>query len=426
LSGVRILVVEDRASLRGMLRKALEKAGHRVEEAGDGAAGVERLAQQTFDLVLTDLKLPGASGLEVLRASRRSQPATPVVVMTAYGTVGTAVDAMKAGAVDFLEKPVELDDLYRVVSAAVGAAERASPYRLPDGTSIVGSHPRLLAALRLVERVAPTDSTVLITGQSGTGKELVARAIHAESRRSGGPFVAVNCAAIPDTLLENELFGHEKGAYTGAGRREAGRFEQARGGTLLLDEIGELALGVQSKVLRVLEERTFERVGGSRSITADVRLVAATNRELDEMVAEGSFRSDLYYRLNVFPIPLPTLAERRSDIAELARHLVERAAARSGRGAVRVEPAALERLAEADWPGNVRQLANVLERAVILCDGPRLTEADVVAALDPLAGDPEEGRLRAALEASGGDKKRAAAALGISYRTLLRRLERFD
>jgi DNA-binding NtrC family response regulator len=426
LSGVRILVVEDRASLRGMLRKALEKAGHRVEEAGDGAAGVERLAQQTFDLVLTDLKLPGASGLEVLRASRRSQPATPVVVMTAYGTVGTAVDAMKAGAVDFLEKPVELDDLYRVVSAAVGAAERASPYRLPDGTSIVGSHPRLLAALRLVERVAPTDSTVLITGQSGTGKELVARAIHAESRRSGGPFVAVNCAAIPDTLLENELFGHEKGAYTGAGRREAGRFEQARGGTLLLDEIGELALGVQSKVLRVLEERTFERVGGSRSITADVRLVAATNRELDEMVAEGSFRSDLYYRLNVFPIPLPTLAERRSDIAELARHLVERAAARSGRGAVRVEPAALERLAEADWPGNVRQLANVLERAVILCDGPRLTEADVVAALDPLAGDPEEDRLRAALEASGGDKKRAAAALGISYRTLLRRLERFD
>ncbi len=426
MSGAHILLVEDRDSLRRMLARALESNGHEVTEAVDGLDGIARLERQAFDLVVTDLKLPGAGGLEVLRAARERRPPTPVVVMTAYGTVGTAVDAMKSGAVDFLEKPVEIEDLFEVVGSVVGPPSDAAGYRFPDGAEIVGSHPRLRAALRLAGRVAPTDSTVLITGESGTGKELFARVIHAESGRAGGPFVAVNCAAIPETLLENELFGHEKGAFTGASRREMGRFEKASGGTLLLDEIGELALGVQSKVLRALEERTFERIGGSRSIQADVRLVASTNRNLEEMVAAGDFRADLYYRLNIFPIPLPSLEERRSDIPALARYLAVRAARRSGVEVPRLEPAALDCLSDSSWPGNIRQLANVLERAVILAEGPAVSEADILAVLDPLAGDAEENRILAALEAADGDKKRAARELGISYRTLLRRLDRFD
>ncbi len=421
-----ILLVEDRDSLRRMLSRALGGAGYSVVEAADGREGVDRLEPGAFDLVVTDLKLPGASGLAVLGAARALRPAVPVVVMTAYGTVATAVDAMKSGAIDFLEKPVEIDDLFEVVSSAIEEPPDEESYPLPDDRCIVGSHPRLRAALRLARRVAPTDSTVLLTGESGTGKELFARVVHAESPRSSGPFVAVNCAAIPESLLENELFGHEKGAFTGASRLERGRFEQAEGGTLLLDEIGELAIGVQSKVLRVLEERIFERVGGGRPIQADVRLVAATNRNLERMVEERAFRADLYYRLNVFPIPLPALAERRSDIPSLARYLAGRAALKAGVEAPSIEPAALERLAREPWPGNIRQLANVLERAVILCEGPVLRASDIEAVLDPLSGDREEARVRAAVEAARGDKKAAARELGISYRTLLRRLERYD
>ena len=426
MSSPRILVVEDRDSLRRMVRRALESEGYRVEEAIDGASGIERLEAETYDVVLTDLKLPGASGLEVLAAARRLRPRLPVVVMTAYGTVGTAVEAMKSGAMDFLEKPVEIDELYRVVAAAAGHRPAEAALVLPGGAEIVGSHPRLRAALRLAEKVAPTESTVLVTGESGTGKELVARAVHAGSKRASGPFVAVNCAAIPESLLENELFGHEKGAYTGAGRREAGRFEQAEGGTLLLDEIGELGLGVQSKVLRVLEERTFERIGGSRTLKADVRLVGTTNRDLEQMVSVGDFRSDLYYRLNVFPIHLPSLADRSSDIPDLARYLTRRAAARNGLEIPEFDEAALWKLAEAEWPGNVRQLANVVERAVILCEGPRISEADVMSLLDLPRTDTEELRIRAALERAGGDKRQAAAELGVSYRTLQRRIKKYD
>lgn len=426
MTAARILLVEDRDSLRRMLCRALEKEGYTVDTAVDGPAGIEKLDGEPYDLVLTDLKLPGASGLEVLAAARRLRPRLPVVVMTAYGTVATAVEAMKSGAIDFLEKPVEIEDLYSIVAAAVGRRTVEAALTLPDGLEIVGGHPRLRAALRLAERVAPTESTVLITGESGTGKELFARAVHAQSRRSGGPFVAVNCAAIPESLLENELFGHEKGAYTGAGSREAGRFEQAQGGTLLLDEIGELGLGVQSKVLRVLEERTFERIGGSRTLKADVRLVGTTNRDLERMVAEGDFRADLYYRLNVFPIHLPSLADRSSDTPALARHLLERAAARNGLEAPELDDGALRRLTECAWPGNVRQLANVVERAVILCDGPRIGEADVVSLLEPAEPVDEEQRIRVALERSGGDKKRAARDLGVSYRTLQRRVKKYE
>lgn len=426
MSKARILLVEDRESLRRMLRRALESAGYEVEEAVDGREGIERLEAKAFDLALTDLKLPHASGLEVLGVARKIRPAMPVVVMTAYGTVGTAVEAMKSGAMDFLEKPVEIDDLYRVVAAAVGDRDEEPAFVLPDGREIVGSHPRLRAALRLTERVAPVESTVLITGQSGTGKELLARAVHALSNRSEGPFVALNCAAIPETLLENELFGHEKGAYTGASRREAGRFEQAEGGTLQLDEIGELGLGVQSKVLRVLEERTFERVGGSRTIRANVRLVGTTNRDLEEMVASGTFRSDLFYRLNVFPIHLPSLAERSSDIPVLAEFLMRRAAERSGRPPPRLTEDALSLLQERSWPGNVRQLANVLERASILAETSVISAAELGALLDPLEADEEERELRRALTDTQGDPRLAAERLGISYRTLRRRIRKYD
>jgi len=426
MSHGRILVVEDRPSLRRLLVRALEQEGYEVVSAEDGAAGIRQVQEMPFDLVLTDLKLPRASGLEVLRAASAAQANTPVVVLTAYGTVETAVEAMKAGAVDFLEKPVEIDDLSTLAASLVKHEAEGSAFAPEGGPTIVGSHPRIRAALRLLERVAPTESTVLLTGESGTGKELFARALHALSPRRAGPFVAVNCAAIPETLLENELFGHEKGAFTGAHRRQSGRFEKAGGGTLLLDEIGDLGPAIQSKILRVLEERTFERVGGSDPLKADARVVASTNRKLEEMVEAGAFRSDLFFRLNVFPISLPPLRERASDIPHLAAYLLERIAARQGRDSAGLEPEARELLAGQAWPGNVRELANLLERALVLTDGPRLGAADLRPLLAGRMGEDERDRIRWALREAEGDKKVAAELLGIGYRTLLRRIREYD
>ena len=382
-SAARILVVEDRDSLRRLLERALAGEGYAVTAAASGGEGVRAVREAPIDLVLTDLKLPDLSGLEVLAASRAAQPRAPVVVLTAYGTVAAAVEAMKLGA-----------------------------------------HPRLRAALRLLERVAPTESTVLLTGESGTGKELFARALHGLSPRRAGPFVALNCAAIPETLLENELFGHERGAFTGADRRQPGRFELAQGGTLLLDEIGELPLAVQSKVLRALEERTFERVGGGRTLRADVRLVAATNRDLKAMVDTGQFRSDLYFRLEVFPIELPPLRERPSDVPLLARHLLAEIARRHRREPPALDEEAAELLSAQPWPGNVRELANLLERAVILCDGPVVRGADLKPLLEPPGGERE--RLRQALVEAGGDKRRAADLAGLSYRAFLQKVRAHD
>ena len=433
----RLLVVEDRESLRRMLERALAGEGYRVDAVADEAAAKNALAAARYDVVLTDLMLPGGSGLAVVETCRALDPPVPAVVMTAYGTVATAVQAMKLGAADFLEKPVELDDLFAIVAGLAGERDAApvppapsdvEPHAFvaaPGCPPIVGSHRRLQSALRLLRRVAPTDSTVLLLGESGTGKELFARALHALSPRRHGPFVAINCAAIPESLLENELFGHERGAFTGAHRREPGRFERAKGGTLLLDEIGELPLQVQGKVLRVLEERTYERVGSSEPQRADVRLVAATNRDVEAMVEAGELRSDLYFRLSVFPLELPPLRERSSDVVPLARHLLARVAERHGLEAPELTPAAGELLATQPWPGNVRQLANVLERAAILRPGGRLGTADVEEALSG-AEQGDRRQLEEALEKTDGDKRRAADELGISYRTLLRRVRQYD
>ena len=439
MSAARLLVVEDRDSLRRMLERALGGEGYRVDTAADGGAAVASLEAARYDLVLTDLKLPGGSGLEVVRACRAAAPPVPVVVMTAYGTVGAAVEAMKLGAADFLEKPVELDDLFALVGGLLGEAAGAAAGALAESAQgavtefvagpgcppIVGSHRRLLAALRLLRRVAPTETTVLLLGGSGTGKELFARALHALSARQAGPFVAINCAAIPESLIENELFGHERGAFTGAHRREPGRFERARGGTLLLDEIGELPLPVQGKILRVLEERTYERVGSSEPQRADVRLVAATNRDLEAMVAAGEFRSDLYFRLSVFPLELPPLRDRPSDVPQLARHLVARLAERHGLAPPELSAAAGELLAAQSWPGNVRQLGNLLERAAILHPGGRLGVAELKQAMVG-AEQGERQEIEEALESAGGDKRRAAALLGMSYRTMLRKVRQHD
>ncbi len=421
----RILLVEDRESLRRMIALALEGQGHQVTAAADGEAGIAALEAAEFDLLLSDLKLPGCSGLDVLAAARRLRPGLPVVVMTAYGTVAAAVEAMKLGAADFLEKPVDLDELDRLVGALAGGKPPSDVFTTPAGTQIVGRHPRIRAVLRLLERVAPTESTVLLTGASGTGKELFARAVHELSPRAAGPFVAVNCAAIPRELLENELFGHERGAFTGAHRREKGRFELAHGGTLFLDEIGDLDPAVQSKVLRVLEERTFERVGGGATLRAEVRLVAATNQDLATRSEAGLFRRDLFFRLEVFPVELPALSERASDIPLLADHLLGRIAARLGRPAPRLEARAAALLAAQPWPGNVRQLANLLERGVVVIDRPRWTAADLATLLAPQPGSEAE-TVRDALRRSAGDKRQAAALLGVSLRTLQRRVRELD
>ena len=422
----RILIVEDRASLRRLMRRALEQEGYDVTAAESAAEGRRQAAVRRFDLVLTDLKLGDGSGLEVLADCRRHQPEAPVVVLTAFGTVQTAVEAMKLGAADFLEKPLEIDELYELARCHLGGKGAADRFEVPGAPPIVGRHPRLGAALRLLKKVATTGSTVLLTGESGTGKELFARAVHALSPRARGPFVAVNCAAIPESLLENELFGHEQGAFTGASRRQKGRFELAAGGTIFLDEVGELEIGVQGKVLRVLEEHVFERVGGGRPVRSDARIVAATNRELRSMVDDGDFRLDLFYRLDVFPIALPPLRQRSSDVPLLARHLAGEIARRLELPAPEIAPDALELLAAQDWPGNVRQLANVLERAIILAEDRRLTAADLSSLLAAAPVPSERQRLRQALRRAEGDKRRAAEMLGVSYRTLQRKVRELD
>ena len=445
-----ILLVEDRESLRAMLAETLERQGHSVEAVAAGDEAVRRLqAGRRYALVLTDLKLPGADGLEVLAAASAADPGLPVVVLTGFGTVETAVAAMKAGAADFLSKPVDPDLLQLLVArhvaarrGAVAHALLAAEAGLSGMPAIVGSSPALAEALERIRRAAETDVTVVLTGESGTGKELFARALHALSARSAGPFVPVNVAAIPEGLVENELFGHERGAYTGAVERRAGRFELADGGTLFLDEISELPAPSQAKFLRVVEERQFLRVGGTAPISVDVRIVVATNRDLTALVKSGAFREDLFYRLEVFPVRLPPLRARKEDLPALARTFAGNTARQMRKKAPEFAPAALARLAEHDWPGNIRELKNVVERAVILSRGDAIRPADVVLGLPGETASPhpsldgalddvierwkragETARIRRALEEAAGDRARAAEDLGIPTRRLAQRMK---
>ena len=363
-----------------MLCRALESDGHRAVEARDEPEAVEQLRTAQPGVVLTDLRLPRGDGFGVLRAAKAHDPELPVIVMTAYGSIQDAVAAMKQGALDFLAKPVDPDHLLLLVRRAADQRRLIIEYRflkeefasrrgLPE---IVGSAPALRQALQAVQRAAASDTTVLLEGESGTGKELFARAVHALSPRRDAPFVAINCAAIPEGLLETELFGHEKGAFTGAAGRKLGKFEVADRGTIFLDEIGDLSLPLQAKVLRALEERTFERVGGTATIRVDVRVVAATNRHLRSAVADKRFREDLYFRLSIFPVTVPPLRERAEDIPLLARHFVERFCREMGKPVMAFAESAGDALRTYPWPGNVRELQNCIERAVILSDGDRI------------------------------------------------------
>ncbi|HEU4889794.1 MAG TPA: sigma-54 dependent transcriptional regulator [Thermoanaerobaculia bacterium] len=402
----RLLIVEDKESLAHMLREAVLADGLEAEVASSGSIAMRWLAEgRRYVAVLTDLRLPGADGIAVLRQAKESDPDCPVIVMTAFGTIENAVEAMKLGAYDFIQKPIDLDHLSILLRRCrehrelrhenlLLKEEFQKQYRLP---AIVGDSPRIVEVSHAIQRVAPTDSTVLLQGESGTGKELFARAIHQLSPRRDRPFVALNCAAIPSTLIENELFGHEKGSFTGATARQLGKFELADTGTIFLDEIGELDIAVQSKVLRVLQERRFERIGGNVSIDADVRIICATNRQLEEAVKRGTFRDDLYFRVNVFPVTIPPLRARREDIDALIDFFLLRFARELGRPGLRITDEARARLRAYDWPGNIRELQNAIERAAILCDRNTIDVRDVALPSTTAAADA----LREAVDLTG-------------------------
>jgi two-component system response regulator HydG len=444
-----LLVADDDPGLRESLNRTLTRAGYSVVLASDGRAALEQLQSGPVDLVLTDLRMPGLTGLEVLRAVKTLVPDVDVILLTAFGTVEEAVTAMKDGAYDFITKPFRGEQLLKLVSKALerrGLIEqnKALQKQLEDlrgKGQIIGASPAFRRMMTLIDQVADSSATVLVQGESGAGKELVASAIHERSRRRGGPFVAVNCAALPETLLESELFGYEKGAFTGAVGRKEGRFELADGGTLFLDEIADLSAVTQPKILRVLQEGEFERLGGTRTQRVDVRIVAATNQDLAQMVKEKRFREDLYYRLNVITITVPPLRDRREDIRLLAQHFLRVYAAKNNRKLEMFTDEALRRLEGYSWPGNVRELENVVERGVVLARGTAVDVTDLpedVAGATPLPegvftvriGTPlaevEQRLLEATLRVTGGNRTRAAKLLGIDPKTVYRKLERQD
>ena len=444
-----LLVADDDPGLRESLERTLTREGYTVALASDGRAALERLQSGGVDLVVTDLKMPGLTGLELLRAAKAIAPDVDVILLTAFGTVEEAVKAMKDGAYDFLTKPFRREQLLKLIDKALERRDlisknRALQQRLDDllrQGAIVGTSPAFRRMMTLVEQVADSSATVLIQGESGAGKESVVRAIHERSPRRSGPFVAVNCAALPETLLESELFGYEKGAFTGAAGRKEGRFELAGGGTLFLDEVADLSTVTQPKILRVLQEGEFERLGGTRTIRVDVRIVAATNQDLAQMVKEKRFREDLYYRLNVITITVPPLRERREDISVLAQHFLRVYAAKNNRRLEGLTDDAVRRLEAYAWPGNVRELENVIERGVVLARGARVDVTDLppeIAGATPLPegvltiriGTPlaeiEARLLDATLRATKGNKTLTAKLLGIDPRTVSRKLERQD
>jgi DNA-binding NtrC family response regulator len=381
----RILVADDHDSLRRGIARALTDSGHEVDEAPNGTAAIERLHEGPFDVVLSDLKMGGSDGMDVLRTAKTLHPTTAVILMTAFGSIHTAVEAMKFGAFDFVQKPFEIEEMEVKIEKAIEHRRlrhqidylRHTQQDIYEFDRIVGASGALQQVLDIVRKVAKSNTTVLIRGETGTGKELIAGAIHHNSLRSARNFVKVNCAALQENLLESELFGHEKGAFTGADKQRIGRFEQADGGTLFLDEIGDMSANTQAKILRVLQEHEFERLGGTRTLRVDVRVITATNRNLATMVAAGEFREDLFYRLNVVSIDMPPLRERKEDIPALATFFIRRFAGEIKKRLDGLQPEALKLLMRYNWPGNIRELENAIERAVLLTEGPNITAVDL-------------------------------------------------
>jgi two-component system, NtrC family, response regulator AtoC len=444
----RVLIADDEKNMRWVLRQSLEADDYEVVEAADGKEALASIDEQLPDVMVLDHKMPAPDGMEVLRRTRAKGYQFPVIMLTAHGNVETAVEAMKAGATEYLTKPFDLEELKLRIQHAREVGEMAAEVarlreeldRDYDVDGIVAADTRMLEVLDTVRTVAPTTATVMINGESGTGKELAARAIHRLSPRANKAFVSVSAGALPETLLESELFGYEKGAFTGAIAAKPGRLEMANGGTLFLDEVGDLTHAVQVKLLRVLQERTFERLGGTRTIEVDIRVVSATNRDLQQLIAEGDFREDLYYRLNVVPITLPPLRQRPSDIPRLVAHFMEKYNA----GTKTIAPEALHLLSDYSWPGNIRELENTIERIVILSKGEEIGVADLPAevrsgarAVEPGSAAaftlPEDGvnleeveldLVRQALDRSGGNTAKAAKLLGMTTKTLEPRMQR--
>ncbi len=446
-----LLVVDDDPGHLEMLRATLSGWGHRVETAEDGEEAVDKVKRHPFDLVLTDVRMAQMGGIEALKAIKEYNPSIPVLIMTAYSSVDSAVDALKSGAYDYLTKPLDFDVLELTVERALDHTRlrrenEALRRRVPpdfDLAEIIGRSTAMQQLIETTATVAPSEATVLITGESGTGKELIARAIHANSDRKAGSLVTVNCAALTETLLESELFGHEKGAFTGADKRREGRFMQADKGSIFLDEIGEISPALQAKLLRVLQEREVQRVGSDAALHVDVRVIAATNKNLHQEVEKGNFREDLFYRLNVITLEVPPLRERTDDIPVLAGHFMERFAAKNRKQIRGFTPRAMDLLVRHDWPGNVRELENAVERAVILAPGEFVTEEDLPLHLlqqeserAPAAGfqglggqsleEVEKQAVRATLEAAGGNKSEAARRLGITRATLHSKIKKYD
>jgi DNA-binding NtrC family response regulator len=445
-----VLLVEDEKSAQDFLRKILETEGFRVVAAGNGREALARLDETVIDVIVTDLMMPVMTGMDLIEQLRGLADPPPVIVVTAHGSKETGRELVnRLGAYDYLSKPISSDDLVLKIERAVEMRAMREAARVLSGQlqgrvrldSIVGESPAMQAIFKLVLKIARSSVTVLLRGESGTGKELIARAIHRHSQRSANPFFAINCAAIPETLLESELFGYERGAFTGADRRKIGLFEAATGSTLFLDEIGDLSPGLQGKILRALQEKEIRRIGGNASVPVDVRVVAATNRDLEAMMREGRFREDLYYRINVLPIVLPPLRTRPEDVVPLTRLFLERAAAEHGKAIEGISADALARLTAYSWPGNVRELSAILERAVLLADGPQIEPDDLPEEIRAGPGlgslrieippggidieDVERALLLQAMEKSDWVIARAARLLHTSYRTMQYRLEKF-
>jgi two-component system response regulator HydG len=442
----RILIVDDQDMMRDSLASTLAREGHEVIAAGDGTAAVARLSSARFDLLITDLKMPKMTGLELLAEAKKVRPEMPVVLMTAFATISTAVEAMKLGAYDYIQKPFDGDEIKLLVDRTLEHSRLKlenqafrSMTEIGSPRPLIGAGPAMEQVRQKIEMVSKSNATILIRGESGTGKEVVARAIHTTSARRERPMLAVNCAALSENLLESELFGHEKGAFTGADRMRRGRFELADGGTILLDEISEIAPALQAKLLRVLQENCFERVGSSLTQQVDVRVIATTNRNLERCVEEGDFRRDLFYRLNVVPIEIPPLRNRMEDLPELCRHFLHQASRRDKTAFRHIEPEALRALGRYDWPGNVRELQNILERAVVLEMQPGVITATTIepwlkrTAAAPVAeglagralAEIEKEVILSTLQQFKGHRVRTATALGIGVRTLGMKLKRW-